>query len=394
MAQVVDRRWKKDRTTGERVRTSYSGPSPWLARWRDPDGAQRSQGFARKVDAERHLASVQHRMMVGEYVDPTAGRMTVRDWCETWRALQVHRPSTAEQVESYFRLHLYPTLGGRQLRSLRPSDVQAWVSDRSTVLAAGSVEVVFRHFASAMKAAEHDRIIGRSPCERIKLPKKAPAEVVPPTVEQVAAIAEAMQERYRAAVVLAAGAGLRLGEVFGVQVDRVDFLRRQVTVDQQLLTPSNGPAVLGPPKTSSSVRTVPVADVVVQELARHVERFPPVGGYVFTTEMDNPVRRGTFQAAWKRATRAAGAEGVRFHDLRHHYASALISAGCSVKAVQHALGHASATETLNTYAHLWPDDEDRTRDAIQALWTSEPADDVREMCAVPLRGGGVDTETP
>jgi integrase len=57
---------------------------------------------------------------------------------------------------------------------------------------------------------------------------------------------------------------------------------------------------------------------------------------------------------------------VRFHDLRHFYASALISGGCSVKAVQKALGHASATETLDTYAHLWPDDEDRTRAAIGA----------------------------
>jgi integrase len=175
--------------------------------------------------------------------------------------------------------------------------------------------------------------------------------------------------------------------VFGLQVDRIDFMRRTVRVDQQVLTPGNGPAVLGPPKTASSVRTVPLADVVIEELAEHLRRFPPVDGFVFVTELDRPVRRSTFQAAWARGVKAAGATGVRFHDLRHHYAPALIAAGCSVKAVQAALGHASATETLETYAHLWPADEDRTLDAIQALWVRS---DVREMCAVGDSGEAVE----
>jgi integrase len=387
MAHVLDRRWRRNSTTGEREATGYDGPSPWLARWRDPDGAQRSKGFARRADAEQHLVAVQHRIMAGEYVDPNAGKVTVREWCERWRSMQVHRPSTAAQVEGYFRLHLYPTLGDRQLRSVLPSDVQAWVAGRSKTLAPGSVELVYRHFAAAMKAAEGDRVIARSPCQSISLPKKVRAEVVPPTVEQVEAIADAVQDRYRAAVVVAAGAGLRLGEVFGLQVDRVDFIRRSIRVDQQLLTPGNGPAVLGPPKTASSVRSVPIADVVVHELAEHLRRFPPVDGFVFTTELDRPVRRSTFQCAWARGVKAASTPGVRFHDLRHHYASALIAAGCSVKAVQAALGHASATETLETYAHLWPADEDRTRDAIQALWAGA---DVREMCAVADSDGAVE----
>lgn len=369
MAQVVDRRWRKNKQTGKRESTGYSGPSPWLARWRDPEGNQRSQGFARKVDAEQHLISVSHRMLSGEYVDPNAGKVTVEQWCEQWRSVQVHRPSTVAQVESYFRLHVYPVLGDRQLRSVLPSDVQAWVTGRSSVLAPGSVELVYRHFSAAMKAAEQDRLIARTPCQGIRLPKKTKKEIVPPTVEEVEAIAGAIQGRYRAAVVVAAGAGLRLGEVFGLQVDRVDFMRRTIRVDQQLLTLGNGPAVLGPTKTDSSVRTVPIADVVVQELAEHVRRFPPVDGFVFTTELDRPVRRSTFQDAWRRGIKAAGTPSVRFHDLRHHYASALIAAGCSVKVVQKALGHASATETLETYAHLWPEDEDRTRDAIQAVWT-------------------------
>ncbi|MEO5839654.1 MAG: tyrosine-type recombinase/integrase, partial [Acidimicrobiales bacterium] len=71
---------------------------------------------------------------------------------------------------------------------------------------------------------------------------------------------------------------------------------------------------------------------------------------------------------------APGAPGAHFHDLRHHYASVLIQAGLNVKVVQERLGHATATETLDTYAHLWPDDEDRTRAAIDSVWVPAVSD--------------------
>ena len=64
---------------------------------------------------------------------------------------------------------------------------------------------------------------------------------------------------------------------------------------------------------------------------------------------------------------AAGLAGFNFHELRHYYASLLIDSGASVKVVQARLGHKSAEETLNTYSHLWPDSDDRTRDAIDAV---------------------------
>jgi site-specific recombinase XerD len=78
-----------------------------------------------------------------------------------------------------------------------------------------------------------------------------------------------------------------------------------------------------------------------------------------------PVRRNRFGAMWRQSVARAGlAQAFRYHDLRHHFASALIAGGCSVKVVQKALGHASARETLDTYGHLWPDSEDLTRHAI------------------------------
>ena len=149
---------------------------------------------------------------------------------------------------------------------------------------------------------------------------------------------------------LAAGMGLRRGEAFGLTVDRVKFLERKVVVDRQLIDVGRGGVpVFGPPKTISSVREVPLPEFVAEALARHLKRFKP-----------GP----------------EGLAGFDFHELRHYYASLLIDSGASVKVVQARLGHKSAEETLNTYSHLWPDSDDRTRDAIDAALRADTEEQV------------------
>jgi integrase len=89
---------------------------------------------------------------------------------------------------------------------------------------------------------------------------------------------------------------------------------------------------------------------------------------VFINDADQPIRRTRFSTSWRPAAKAAGLGAeVTFHDLRHYYASLLIQHGESVKVVQRRLGHKSAVETLDTYSHLWPDSEDRTREAVDQV---------------------------
>lgn len=342
----------------------------WRARYRTPDGRSRGKVFDRKIDAERFLTSIEHTKLTGEYVDPSAGRITLRTYAEAWRTSQVqHRASTATQVESHLRRHVYPTLGDRPIGSIRPSEVQAWVKDRSEHLAPATLEVVYRYLVSVMRAAVDDRVITRNPCVRIKLPKVEKSIVVPMTVEQVDRITAAMPERYRAVVTLAAGTGLRVSECLGLTVDRVDFLRGSVRVDRQLVMVGGKVPTFGPPKTAASLRTVPLPKTIAEALAAHLFEYPAgVEGLIFTTPAGGPVRRSTFWDTWRQAVQTAGMDkGLRFHELRHFYASLLIRYGESVKVVQERLGHASATETLDTYGHLWPDSEDRTRAAVDAV---------------------------
>lgn len=256
----------------------------------------------------------------------------------------------------------------RPIGSIRLTEIQAWVRRRSDILAPSTVEVVYRIFSAILADAVADRVIAHNPAKGVKLPRKAKDPIVPPTVRQVEALLDELPDRYRALVTLAAGTGMRQGECFGLTVDRVDFLRRSINVNRQLVLVGSGPPQFGPPKSEASTRAIPLPEVVGTALAAHLEQWTPgEKGLIFTDAKGRSIRRNRFSEIWRPAAARAGADEMRFHDLRHFYASLLINHGESVKVAQARLGHASASETLDTYAHLWPDNEERTRAAIDEV---------------------------
>ena len=374
----VEDRWTKtvrdEEGNTQKVPSARHGKGlRWMARFVDNEGREQTKSFDRKVDAQRWLDEVTAAVVTGQYVDPKAGQVTFRDYAERWREMQVQRPSSRAHVETMLRRHAYPTLGNRCLSSIMPSDVQAWV--KGLELAPATVGVIHGIVSTVMKAAIRDRRIASNPCEGTKLPKVQRKQVVPLTTEQVAAVRDALPPQLQALVTLAAGTGMRQGECFGLTVDRVRFLERTAMVDRQLVTVQGQAPCLGPPKTRASNRTIPLPQVVVDALAAHLAEFPAApDGLVFTLT-GKPITRQAFGHKWRAAVETAGLPaGTGFHALRHYYASLLIRHGESVKTVQARLGHASAVETLDTYSHLWPDSEDRTRDAIDSVlgFTADP----------------------
>ena len=143
-----------------------------------------------------------------------------------------------------------------------------------------------------------------NPCDGTKLPKVTKSRVEPLATEIVLALADAVPDRYRALVILSAGSGMRQGECFGLTVDRVDFLRRTVLVDRQLVTISGQPPFLAPPKTAASVRSIPLPTVVVDALAAHLAGYPPLeDGFVFVTDVGRPIRRTALGMCGERPSR-------------------------------------------------------------------------------------------
>lgn len=353
------------------VERRKDGRPGYVTRWRDESGQQRKKSFARKVDADRFRAETEHKLNTGTYVDPAAGRTTFREYAEQWRAMQPHRPNTAARVRYQLAAHAYPVLGDKPLARLRASDMQAFVSGLG--LAPSTARTVFSTVRAIIGAAVRDRRIPYDPCDRIKLPEMPRQQVVPLTVDQVDALAAAMPPRYRALVVVGAGTGLRQGELFGLQVRDVDFLRRSMLVDRQVQPAGAGRTEVGPLKNRPSYRTIPLGQVVTDALAAHLAAYRAEGeSFVFRDEDGQALHRTTFNSrVWAPARKAAGLPAVTCHDLRHFYASALIRAGMSVKVVSARLGHGNAAMTLNVYTHLWPDDEDRSRQAIDDVFRSD-----------------------
>jgi integrase len=258
--------------------------------------------------------------------------VTFREFAEAWRLVQVHAPGTATSVEHQLRLHVYPVFGDRPLHSVRPSDVQVLVRRLSDSLAPGTVGLVYARVAAVFNAAVRDRLIAFTPCVDVRRPPKPPRSALEVlTTEQVLDLADAVPERYRALIVTGAGTGLRPGELFGITLDRVDFLRRIVGVDRQLVRIRGRGVELARLKTPSSHRNLPLADAVGDELAAHLARWPADSdGFVFTNERGGPIQLHPFAAMWDKARAGAGSpEWATPRALRHYYASLLIRSGAS-----------------------------------------------------------------
>jgi integrase len=363
----------------------------WRARYRDDAGKEHARHFARKVDAQRWLDEVTASMVTGAYVDPKAGRVTFAGYFAEWAQRQVWETGTDRSM----RLSAGSvTFGDVPLAALRRSHVERWVKAMQTAprgegkppgLAPGTIRTRVNNVRSVLRAAVRDRVIATDPSVGITLPRVRRPEVAMtlPTTAQVRALLDAAPGQWRAFVALCAFAGLRLGEAAALQVRDIDFLRRTLTVARQVQRGGRGRVEIRPPKYGSE-RAVYLADALLEILAAHIAEHcsgSDPGRYLFGFGGDVPPHQNTVGFWWRRARTAAGCPAVKLHDLRHFYASGLIAAGCDVVTVQRALGHASATVTLSTYAHLWPTAEDRTRAAAAAMLADalggDSADSVR-----------------
>ena len=145
----------------------------------------------------------------------------------------------------------------------------------------------------------------------------------------------------------------------------MDFLRRKV----HILDQAQRGQLAADLKTSASTRVIPADSCVLSEINAHIQRYGTgPDGVIVTNRLGKVAQRNAFGTCWREAVVSAGLPaGTRFHDLRHFYASALIAANLNPKVIQARLGHATITETMDTYGHLFPDSEDLGRGAIDAM---------------------------
>lgn len=355
------------------------------AGYRDRAGVRHRQLFELKREAQKWLDEQTTGIVTGQWVDPMAGRELFKAYAERWRERQVWSENTEDQFGSVLTHHIYPKLGGMRMDAVTGADIQSLVKQWSRTAAATTTVQRYNMLAMLLRGAVKDRVIPISPAVDIKLPRvQAKAALVPITTDVVLRLREQMPERLRAFVTIAACTGMRRGELLGLTIDRVAEDFGAIRVDRQLSRKSTGKRpIFAPPKTTASVRTIPVAQIVLDTIEQHVDTYGvhDETGLLFTTEIGTPLSTSTLQAAWSKAAKAIHTDSTP-HDLRHYYASIQISGGCSIKQLQANLGHKSASETWDTYGHLMGDEDDRSRAVIEAALGGKIRNSVHSMSTV------------
>lgn len=407
----------------------------WRANWRDAAGRQRAKTFPTKKAAAAYLAETASAINHGAYVDPHAGKKRFGPYAVRWLAARNHERTTAARDAAIMRTHVLSRWEAVPLGKVDHLAVQAWVTELGTRLAPATVAACFRIFSGVMRSAVRDQLVGSNPADDVKLPQqhrtdRDDATITPAVL--VGRLLPVVPDRYRALVALAGGTGMRWGECAGLRWDAVDLAGATVLVSRTV-TEVGGHVLPKPyPKTKAGRRVVPLPPFVVAQLRGHRDAYPAgPAGEVFTNTAGGPLRRTLFRSrVWRPAlvragllggvaetgpgkwratwTDAAGVEwsaefatereavthvartaagGMRFHDLRHSYATWLVSSAVPVNDVQRAMGHARASVTLDRYTHASDHQDKHVREALADFsLTSEPPEDPR-TAEEPPEGG-------
>jgi hypothetical protein len=176
-------------------------------------GEEHTEAFDNKEEAKRYDAMMRADVARGKFFDPNAGQVKVAAYAEQWLAGQIHlRPRSVELRESILRVHVLPAIGIMSIGDVRQHHIRALLragSERG--LAPGTVKNVHRCLQVMFTAAVRDKKIPESPADGIRTPAVERKERFIPTPAQVHALADAVPARFRGAVYLAAGCGLRGG---------------------------------------------------------------------------------------------------------------------------------------------------------------------------------------
>jgi integrase len=342
---------------------------------RRPDGSQYSRTFGAKHDARTWEAQELADRSRHRWIDPTAGDELLASYAERWIANRPNlRPRTLEVYRSQLRRHVLPTFGETSLQAITKQAVRTWYADlqrrRSQVLAAKC----YRLLAAMMNTAVDDELIGRSPCRIRGAAEERSPERPLPTIQELFAIADAIDPRYRALVLLAGLCGLRMGELQGLTRADLDLLHRTVSVTKQAQELADRIAITEP-KTKAGRRVVTLPDTIIADLEHHLaEWVRPEPGAPFFTGPKGGLRRATIYKEWPKALVAAGVERrYRLHDLRH-LANTLAARvpGTTTKDLMARIGHASAQASLR-YQHTSIDADRLISAGIDAVVTEARA---------------------
>lgn len=341
--------------------------------WHDGASHKAPTTFLAKADAAAWLATVQADILRGNWLNPGAGKVTFGTYSKAWLAKRSDlRPTTKSKYASLLKLHLEPAFGDTELVKLAPSAVRSWYHEL-----AGRYPTVaddaYRLLRAICNTAIADGALGRSPCQVKGAGQVRSAERPTASVAEVAKAVDALPERYRLAILLAAFCQLRRGEVLALQRRDVDLIHGTIRIERAWGQPFSGAPVLGPPKTAAGVRTLSVPPNVLPALEDHLSRLvgPAADAWLFGTKTGTALSPRNLTRVWTEARIDAGRPDLHLHDLRHSGLTWAAASGASVAELMRRGGHANPRAALR-YQHATEDRDRAIAEALGALATAAP----------------------
>lgn len=380
-------------------KTAYGTGRRWVVYWMEttPDGARRRRNrrFERKNDAEAWRTQIEDDIRSGRYVDKESASHTFSEAARLWMGTRTDiRPQSLERYAIDYRRYIAPRWANTPVGDITAIDIDLWIAaltrpDATTgrkALSATTLSMIRLVYAGVLDLAVERRWLAANPAKRAHWPKsrrnRRHSYLTPSQIDKLVAACDALiQGRGRGRSIAGEGTlilflactGLRIGEAAALTVGDIDFAARVVHVSKT----RNGARGIwtgtGPTKNGHD-RDVPLPRILDDRLTRLAE------GHALDEPLFRNANGGWLTYAgwkdhrWTPAVQAAGLDGIVPHDLRHTYASMLIGQGLDVKTVQKLLGHSTAALTLDVYADLWPGNDRKAADTVDAMWTVDAAD--------------------
>lgn len=361
----------------------------WWARitiGKDENGKQKRKAFYGKTrkEVQEKLTEALNDLNKGSYIEPS--KLTVSMWVDTW-VLEYKKRSV--KATTYYRIcglmevHIKPLLGEYKLTELRPEMVQKFINTLTDIkhLKPKSVDKIHLYLKSALEQAVQNGLIAKNPAANTIRPQLVKTEKVVLTPEkQQEFIACAKNNEFGEFFIMALGTGLRLGELLALTWGDINFAdgvlyvnKTRSQVKDYYDKTANEAVIYTTPKTKSSHRTVPLLPDIAELLHSIQDKQNYIksqigeiyeGNLIFCNYDGKPISMTTLRRHFNTIKNAVGADGLTIHGLRHTFATRGLENGIELKVMQELLGHASISETADTYTHVLPD---KKKDSIMKL---------------------------
>lgn len=335
---------------------------------------QSKSGFKTEREAQAAMRKVLTSLDTGTYVPSTS--MTVGDFLEKWLEdkASVIRYGTLRKYRWLINRRIIPMLGKLPLQGLTPQHIQtlyAKLRNGDKPLSSRSILHTHRLLHEALDRALKWSLIARNPCDAVETPKADRPQMQAWTPEQARHfLSVAHSNRYYVAFVLALETGMRQGEILGLKWSDIDLQNGYLNVKR-----ADYRGIINEPKTVRGRRGISLLPNTVQVLKTHKACQTEERMFLGSDYCDNelviakndgtPLRARSLENHWYKLLEESGLPRIRFHDLRHTHASMMAAAGVSAKAVSDRLGHSTVSFTLDTYTHLYRDQQDEAAARLQ-----------------------------